>query len=324
LFSFFPAVSLISFIKIFEYFVFVIALTQNVGLVKKFAGKALSISLVWTLMLSLLQIKLGHTLGGVFYYLGERSFSINSPGISLFSANNSLYLRPYASFPHPNALAGFALIGIFLLVYLKPKSILEKLGIISGVILVMLSHSQAAWIALAVGMLLLFFRQVAIRLLRPVLFISLIISVLFLFIAPIASQANFTQQSILIRLQLNQSAWLLLKNHPLFGVGLGVFIPALQTLSLPGNFFTLPYFIYQPVHNIFLLMLVQLGGLLFIFLSTVLSKLLKSINNNHLAIAWISVIITGLVDHYWATSQQNILLLCLLVGVSLSDTMKRI
>src|SRR5205085_517648 len=49
--------------------------------------------------------------GGLWYYFGERTFSISTIGISSVNLDQQI-LRPYGAFPHPNVLAFFLLLNI--------------------------------------------------------------------------------------------------------------------------------------------------------------------------------------------------------------------
>jgi len=63
--------------------------------------------------LAILQFIKGSTIG--FWALGERTFTLLTPGIAKFDFYGHEFLRPYATFPHPNVLAGYLLITIILL-----------------------------------------------------------------------------------------------------------------------------------------------------------------------------------------------------------------
>lgn len=74
---------------------------------------SMSFGVAYSSAIALLQSYLQHSIGGVFWWLGERTFSADTPGIARielcrwFGSGCRLYLRAYAAFPHPNVLAGF-------------------------------------------------------------------------------------------------------------------------------------------------------------------------------------------------------------------------
>jgi hypothetical protein len=106
------------------------------------------------------------------------------------------------------------------------------------------------------------------------------------------------------RITLTKTAFNAILHHPFIGAGLGTF-PAYSPLR-------------QPVHSIYLLTAAELGlpfSLLILYL--LVSKLKKTLVIGHwsLVIAASVIVSTGLVDHYWFTLHQNILLLVLLLAV---------
>lgn len=84
IFSTLPLLSLVKWLKVFEYLLLVCYTSLYPQRVLKSIYKYLPTSLGITLLLSFAQIYSNHTLGGFFYLLGERSFSVNTPGIALY------------------------------------------------------------------------------------------------------------------------------------------------------------------------------------------------------------------------------------------------
>ena len=76
---------------------------------------ALSLGTLFSSLLAIAQFISQGSLGGAFYYLGERTFTSQTPGIANASINGELLLRPYATFSHPNVLAGYLLCVLVLL-----------------------------------------------------------------------------------------------------------------------------------------------------------------------------------------------------------------
>ena len=79
--------------------------------------KTLYSALLWGLLLgsffelalSISQLVTRHSIQGWWYFLGERSFSIFTPGIAKAYFMGKEFLRPYGTFSHPNSLGGFYL-----------------------------------------------------------------------------------------------------------------------------------------------------------------------------------------------------------------------
>jgi hypothetical protein len=254
------------------------------------------------------------SLNGLFWWLGERTFDMSTPGIAKAIFNGQLILRPYATFSHPNALAGFLLVGLILNAnfFLKIKNkwlVLFYYSLSIGALL--FSFSRSAWLVslLAAGGFLF------IRKKGKQKFWFLLILVLGFLVC--ASFPYFsTNEAFFQRTQLMKSAWLMIQNFPFSGVGLNNFI-----VRLP-NYWSQTGFTYwlQPVHNLFLLVVAEMGwsGLLiflwFLFLTYRRAFQIKD-KNRFLLAALSAILLLGLTDHYWLTLQQNQLLLSLLIGL---------
>jgi O-antigen ligase len=281
-----------------------------------------------------------------FWLLGERSFNSTTLGIAQAVLDGELFLRPYATFPHPNVLAGFVVVVLTLVLGIRswePASqqvgseaskkktyhglfvILYSLFIILALSTLLITFSRSAWL---VG-LLVFVGSFLIRhLKRPkkalvplfvhLLFIGFLFSVSYGYIfSRIASLRAEDRLSVSRRIELNKTALRMIKTYPFFGVGLGNFIIRLSEFSQSKE----TIYWLQPVHNIFLLVAAE-GGLLswgvflwllFLTYKRLLSQL--SIINYQLSITLTSILALGLFDHYWLTLQQSQLLLALVLGL---------
>ena len=93
----------------------------------------LAASALWSSTLAILQFSLAGSIGGPLWYLGERTFTIDTPGIArvpvcpVFSAGCQLVLRPYSTFPHPNALGGYLAVIFTMLVPLSSSRTISQL-----------------------------------------------------------------------------------------------------------------------------------------------------------------------------------------------------
>jgi O-antigen ligase len=156
----------------------------------------------------------------------------------------------------------------------------------------------------------------------PVILTALLVAILaFAFIITPAldrlEETTPTEQAFTQRIDLIKNALTLITAHPLFGVGLGNYLPSVSGFQKP-----LPSTLYiQPVHNIFLLLLSEIGiiGLLFIlaFLFKTYQRLygMQDGRKNSLLIVISVILILGLFDHYWLTLQQNQLFLAVILGL---------
>ena len=107
----------------------------------------------------------------------------------------------------------------------------------------------------------------------------------------------------------------------LAGSGLGTHLLFLPPIPFP-----------EPIHNIFLILFFEIGllGLILIFCFSkyYLQNLSASGGNlsasgGYNMLAWLAVLLTGLLDHYWLTSHQNQLLICLLVAFTIKQSIHR-
>ncbi|MFH1535954.1 MAG: O-antigen ligase family protein [Patescibacteria group bacterium] len=259
----------------------------------------LAIGIAGESLLAILQFTKGSTLG--LWILGERTFSVSTPGIAKFDFYGRQFLRPYATFPHPNVLAAFILVAISILN--KSKAVL-----VFGSIAIFLTMSRTAIFAgfmLAIFYLKkkwLFLAGAVVLILSPILFIRF------------SSLANFDNLTILRRGELLGNAWQIFLKYPIFGVGLNNFIPAMA-----GNLITGPSRFLQPVHNIFLLALSETGIIGLIGLMSLIGlPILKLYPRRYTLYPWLIILFLGMFDHYFLTLPQGYRLLFLVWGLSFS------
>lgn len=88
----------------------------------------LSLAILFQVSLALAQVILGHSVGGLMYYLGERTVSVGQPSIALATFMGETVLRAYGTFGHPNVLAGWLLIATLIILKLpnQKRSVLKR------------------------------------------------------------------------------------------------------------------------------------------------------------------------------------------------------
>lgn len=303
-------------IKLSEFIFLGFYVYKNVRVSRTFLN-VLSLDLIFESLLGILQFLNHASIGGIFYYFGERTFSSTTPGIANASINGALILRPYATFPHPNVLAAFLLTGItFLFFFAKTKTRLEKYFfavtiIISSACLILTLGRVAI---LGFGFLILFRLTEALKnkSKHGVVLICGLIIVCFAVLLPYLGRFNLrlTDESVMQRETVAKASLKMIENHPLFGVGINNFL-----IELPNYTRSAGYFYLQPVHNIFLLAFSQIGliaGLMFI---TLLIFAFRSANIR-LKFMLFLVCFLGLFDHYFLTLQQAQIIFSLVLGLS--------
>lgn len=278
----------------------------------------LTIALIYSSLIAWAQFLLGHTIGGPFWWLGERTFDVNTPGIALVNIGGQEYLRPYATFPHPNVLAGFLLIGLVFLLGRNSKWEIGALILTFSALILAFSHNS--WVAGIIVLFLVavpFLRERLVIITRLALVLLIIISLMLPFIPRIETASREVNQ----RLELAKAAGAEIRDYPLTGVGLNNFIVRLPEY---GRQPAISWWL-QPVHNIFLLVFAETGivgfGVFIWFLFFILKKL--SIHPTKLPsilLAFLAILLTGAADHYWLTLQQGQLIFAIILGLSLAKS----
>jgi hypothetical protein len=261
----------------------------------------LTIAVVYSSLIAISQFIKQSSLNGIFWFLGERTFSAATPGIAKAVVAGRLLLRPYATFSHPNALAGFILVSLILTVpFIFKKSKIMAVGYLLLVVsTLVLTFSRAAWLVglLIIGLTFLGRKKILLVTYCLLLVIGFII---FSFRFP-------SDEAIVQRLWLTNISRRLFNQHPLSGVGLNNFISQLPHFWTNPN----PIYLLQPVHNIYLLILAETGITGFLIFLFLIFKAWKS----PFKIALLAILLTGLFDHYWLTLQQNQLLFAIVLGL---------
>lgn len=319
-----PQVSFLKWLKIFELFLLALYVAKEKNFrFKNWLAKPLMFSVIFFSLIACFQFFYQRTLGGPFYFLGERTFSAVTPGIALFSFFGKQLLRSYSTFPHPNALAGFMLVSLILLFGVEPKNrrdiIAKKIAVVLAVVSVLVSISHSAWLTAFIVSIFYFLIYKYPQLRKLVIFVPLILIISSILLLPLSrkfltSKTGYPEE-VEKRLVLTESAGRIIAAYPLFGVGLGNFVVRLPEFSVrPAVSWWL-----QPVHNIFLLIFTETGVLGLLAFSYLVFKVLKKlleVGSWKLIIPLLIVLLTGAVDHYWVTLQQNQLLFSLLLGIS--------
>ncbi|MCX6725734.1 MAG: O-antigen ligase family protein [Candidatus Shapirobacteria bacterium] len=280
-------------------------------------------AVVYSSLIALGQFLKQGSLNGIFWWLGERTFDLATPGIAKTILNGRLVLRPYGIFAHPNALAGFLLVSLILLSNWsvgKNKVIksIKYLAFILGGLTIIVSFSRSVWFLSLMAVFYFIIHKNHFQK-KKLFFISslfFLFSCLLIVVVPYFS----TNEAFSQRKQLMESALLMIRNFPLSGVGLNNFITRLP------DYWSLVGFTYwlQPVHNIYFLIAAETGftGLIIFvwFLILTYRRLFSRLLSSYLVLilGLTTVLFLGLNDHYWLTLQQNQLLLTIVLGLSWS------
>lgn len=318
------------FIKFIEFsYLGVYAVINLKTLSKNVLATCFGLGIISESLLAIFQYLNQGSFQGIFYFFGERTFNGQTPGIANASINGALVLRPYATFSHPNVLAGYLnLAVIFYLYFLKqPITKIRLIVILIAAFGALVSLSRVGILIFLISVGIFFcitiFEKYKKGKSNPRYFIYALMAGFFIAFVYFIFENNslFVQrflglrlndESVLQRGLLVKEALEMFFKNPVFGVGLGNFIPNLgKTFLAPGQL--------QPVHNIFLLILAETGfvGLIsFIFL---FKKIISKTKNIYFLMVIISLIALGGFDHYLLTLQQGQLLFVLAVATIMSE-----
>lgn len=311
LFSTSPPESVYRWFKIFEFLFLGFYFSKQQILKIPEIVKALFLSGVVFSLIGIAQFLLSRTTN-LFYFLGERTFNMATPGIALVNLWGAEHLRAYSTFSHPNSLAGFLGVSIlFILLSGKlKKSPLNYLGIMIILVCLFLSFSISAYLGFFLVFSFFMFsknKKYFKKILLCTFFLFILLSLLLPIFSPWIIQtfpnigSNIGQRLDLAFISgkvVSQKFW--------FGEGLGTFI--INIPNYQGFYYS---WLLQPVHNIFLLVFSELGIVGLLGFCYFLYKIF--IKN---PLVFLFIIFTGLTDHYWLTLQQNLLLLSILSGLS--------
>jgi O-antigen ligase len=276
-------------------------------------AKIIFCSLILFSLIGVSQVVLGGTVGGLLYYLGERNFNISTPGIALAQINGAQFLRAYSTFSHPNSFAGYAGVAIIYLLINNffARNMWHLLGY--GIILLSLVLTNSVWaiLSLTIVAFLILIRKKANWSAYGMKSLILLIIALSIITPLVASKypgvVTALASTVGERVGLSIIALKMIGENFFLGVGLGNFIGVIPNYlsGVSGPW------LLQPVHNIYLLFFSETG---IIGLVALLNLLWRKAAPKFYAII-VFVLLTGALDHYWATLQQNGLLLALILGV---------
>jgi len=275
---------------------------------------------IWIIIESLLaigQISKGGSLGGLWWWLGERSFDFNTIGIAQISVVGNGLIRAYGTFSHPNSLAGFLLVIWVWWWKYKNNKISWWLVFWLGLIGIVMTGSRTVWLLTTFGLIFFvkkFFGENKkwIKIIISLVLILILAIKIIDFNYPIGNfLGGWDENGLIKRGQLNLASLGMIKKSPIFGIGMKNFLVNLPDFQNESHFFWL-----QPVHNILLLTLSEIGFLGLGILTWGLNSLFR--NKKFIKEDWLIIgiiLISGMVDHYWLTLPQNMWLLTVVLGI---------
>jgi len=315
--------------RLFFYFSFALI---GAKYMKKLSTASLTVLLVISVfsisLLGLAQWVLQHSVFNNYLFFGEQPYSFLTPGILHHALLGDSVIPPYAIFKHPNVLGGYLSIVLvwlaMLFLYTKRASAVLGLflftSLILGILVVFLTFSYSAWLSLLLGLTFVLLSGYSKRLavfVMPLVVTFVFVLGMFGFFSPSLGSHS---ASLSRRFTLIQSAVHLFTSRPYFGTGLNTN----AFLNKDTPFFVREVNFFQPVHNIYWLLLSEGGLVLYVpFVGLLLYSYVKSLKNKLLiSITLSQFLILGVFDHYLLTSHQMLLLVLLTITASLNYTFK--
>lgn len=270
-------------------------------------------SLILTALLAWGQFLLQGSIQGVFWWAGERFFNSSTLGVAKMDLFGRLFVRPMATFSHPNSLAGFILVALIIFWFFR-RFLVKKLGgffyfgLMVMFSVLVITFSGAVWLTVLLLALIYLIKRLNGR---P---IGLVLAGLLLaFFSFLVYRLGLIETlSIRERLLLAKNAGQLFISRPILGWGLGNFISAQGQLAFSRSNFNF----YQPVHNLVLLILAEAGLVGLAWLCYWLVKWWFRVGEYWRQL-FLVIIFLGFFDHYWLTLQQNFLLLGVTMAIAL-------
>lgn len=313
-------IAIYKWIRILQFLITVKLITNYKLLITNYLKWIIPIWIGVESLLGMAQLVNGGSLQGIWYWLGERRFELTTPGIAQMAVWGRGLVRAYGTFSHPNSMAGFILVAWIFWNKISPpfgrpsskKRVLVWIVNWLAILGIMISGSRTVWLLLGVFLLYTWRKNSGYM---------MVFGGVMLLILSIVSQnyrlsdfvGGWDSEGISKRMDLNWAAVRMIKDNPLFGVGAGNFVAELPTYNLGVGKINW----WQPVHNIFLLFLSEIGIVGMGIIIFIIIKFWADTSVRPYMGIWGIILITGMVDHYWLTLPQNIWLLAVILGLVL-------
>ncbi len=266
-------------------------------------------------LLAVGQFVLQSSIQGPFYILGERAISSSSYGAAKFLLFGSEILRPYGTFSHPNVLAFYLYfcVTFLLFCYSRYRRGIFLISIFLGSVALMLTFSRVVLLLYILTFLYFFIIEKK----KYLAILLSLFSVLYLAVFSARFASGSLLNDLSSRKELFDISLQVLAGSYLFGNGIyNYFVlqgPLYRSLS--------PIFL-QPVHNIYMLILLQVGAVgavmvLFLLGKTLLRAFRKRPDPFDKALLFVlsSALFVGIFDHYFLTVQQGMMMGAVVIGL---------
>lgn len=267
--------------------------------------------------------------------IGESPLGHYLPNIANIVSHGTKIIRSYGTFPHPNVLAGFLVIGILFNLYLLtkkhqlPRGIILYLALAINILAIFLTFSRGGLLGLSVALVLTMLFMLInkhfseLRRLIPPIILGFSISILVVF-PHLDARATVSDNASKQRLVFNEIGDRMISANPITGLGLRTSLFHMKQYSSTP----LEQWEIQPIHNYFLISWAELGFgaiailILILFPISTLFKKKMGIWNIILLGVGSGILVLFLLDHYFYTIWQTQVLLWVYLGVCLQFHVK--
>ena len=285
-------------------------------------------------LIALLQFIFQKSLG--LKYLGESLLSPSILGVAKIEVAREKFIRGYGTFPHPNLLGAFLFLALLAGFYFilnrnlqipfslpekikilrlkKPtKNLLAKIHFFTGSLIIstgiITTFSRSVWLVTALLILGIIIFRFKPLFSKKYLFKQTLLTIVILmafwagfarFVPARICTGNCQDQSLTLRQNYSEFAKTVIAKNLIFGIGPGQFITTFKEQN-PTN---LPDWDIQPVHNLYLMILSELGFVGFLLLFGFIFKNISP-GKNLFSILVGSFLILGFFDHYFWTLPQG-------------------
>lgn len=262
--------------------------------------------------------------------LGIAKQNPEDAGVSVIEYADERWLRAYGGLPHPNIFGGLLALSLLAgwYVYSKTESRYMKLFVLVATVIqsgaLFFSFSRSAWAALGISFAVLFllvflkrkeklfeYIKYSVAIVLPFLILGFMFSNLVM--TRVGAQGHLEEESLLERYSQKQQAVEVIREHWLWGSGFGNYTLALENLH-PG----FPVWAYQPVHNTYMLLVAEWGGVT-IFLVVLILLFLFRVSGFEFRAISIPLIVLLLTlasfDHYLLTSASVVALVLIIFAL---------
>ncbi len=314
---------------VFLYFYF----ATHQTLTRDFAFRAILVGTTFQTFIGLLQFKAQKSIG--ISYLGESHFGAPIPGTATFYFGIEKFVRVPGTFLHPNILGAFLFMSSLLILYyvLRSKDVVSSmlwlLFYYATNLLLLLTFSRSSIttiLVLTVIYLIVSYKKSRIQEMYVFVvwgLVFLTIGTMFGNVLTARFQHSFDELSYKHRVIYNHIGLEVLSQRPLLGVGVGNFVDyAFHAKLYQAQQLSISY-LYQPIHNLYLLIGVETGMFGVLAFLAFLALLFRSRFGELYSDPTLFVVscvlagflMLGFADHYFWDLEQGIVMLWTMLGL---------